>query len=243
MSLGKIAAIIGGVSALGALVSLLGDKSPKQGGAGQNSEEGALFEAFWQVVGREESRNDPTSWRANDLGSGASVGWIHFNQSYSLPTLLQHASQHDQNQWQALTGAYSQQLANPTWVKANNLNEPEIKNALLRFLGSPYGIEQQKAEARRSYWEPTLQAFEELRPDASDEYKVIAASTSVWIGPNRVRQAIALADTANDFNKWWENNPPYDVKGSGATETIRSRMPRQLENARSMLAYGQLANQ
>src|SRR5690606_19105505 len=114
------------------------------------------FEAFWQTAGREESRNKLDSWLGSDAGGGASVGWLHFNQAYSLPAIFQAANDINATAYREQLGAYADNFLDEAWVKKANLRDQSIQAAVVRFLGTPLGEQAQKKVAFDQYWAPTL---------------------------------------------------------------------------------------
>lgn len=211
-------------------------------GGGDNTEFGTgadkrLLEAAWQVAGREESRNNVADWRENDLGGKVSAGYIHLNQGYTLPDLFQIAARRDNAQFRALVGAYADNLLNPVWVKSTDLNEPGVKQAIIRLLGSPLGQLAQKEVFYTSYWTPGVQALLQVHPNADDVYKVTVAATKVWT--SELDAAMRASATADAFAQYLINNP---ISKDPDAEIAKWRMPRTVQNARSMLATGRLAN-
>lgn len=195
---------------------------------------GKLFEAFWMTVGREESWNRLDDWKDDDAGSGTSLGWIHFNQRFSIHKLFEAAQRDDPGQFRSVFGGYADSLADSSWVKSANLNEPNLKETIRQWLKTPWGEKIQKQVAKNDYFDPTMAAFAELRPGADDVYRVVAASTRVWTNLNNVRRGIEQNATVEGFSEQLRT-----AKGDHEWANIRFR--RQLANAKSTVAGEGLA--
>lgn len=189
---------------------------------------GSLFDAFWQTAGREESRNRLDSWRADDVGSGSSVGWLHFNQSHSIHLLMQEAYADNPTLFENTFGGMATSLRDSSWIKSANLNTPVVQDVLLKWLSSPWGEKIQKLAAKKYYFDPTMQMIDRVRPSASPEYRVVAASTRVWTNMGRVEQAVRDFESAEAFTAHFRNTVGGDIG--------RYRFTRQLANARSTIA-------
>ena len=194
----------------------------------------SLFEAFWQTAGREESRNKLDDWKDSDAGGGPSIGWMHFNQDYSIHLLMEEANADDPGQFKSVFGGYSDSLASASWVKSANLNEPNLKATIQQWLASPWGEKIQKAVAKKYYFDPTMQAFDELRPSADSVYRVVGASTRIWCDLNKIRAGIEANPTVEGFSEQLRT-----AKGEHSWANIR--FDRQLKNARSTVAGEGLA--
>lgn len=191
-----------------------------------------LFEAFWLTAGREESRNRLNDWREVD-GRWASIGWMHFSQGHSIHLLMKEAFANDPDQFNAAFGAYAPCLANERWVRSTNLNEPTIKPLLVGWLGTPWGEQIQRHVAKKYYFDPTMEMMDRVRMDADAVYRVTAASTRIFTAMKNVEDAVEAAETAEDFTDIFLQ----EYEG----QEVWHRFGRQLKNAQSTVATGQLA--
>lgn len=193
-----------------------------------------VFEAFWQVAGREESRNRLDDWR-EVKGRWASIGWMHFSQGHSIHLLMQAAAADDLARFNGTFGEYADNLRSESWVKSANLNNEPLKSKLKGWLGTVWGEKIQRQVAKQYYFDPTMAMMNEVRDDASDVYKVVAASTRIFMAMDLVRDAVRLDASPEAFSDRFERL--YKEQGN----VVWNRFPRQLKNAKSMLASGQLA--
>lgn len=186
-----------------------------------------LFDAFWHVVGREESWCEHDYWTADDVGNGVSVGWIQFNQGYGLLDLLRLA-QRDSRAFASTFGPYASNFANEKWVKSANLNTPNLKKVLIDFLVSEYGVLCQLRTAYEYYWVPSQQAVNQAHGTSVDNvYRILAGSCAVQFHPTvwgpmirQQRTALGLTEAAKKH-----------LLSKGHHVIVQHRLPRQLKNA------------
>lgn len=206
--------------------------SSGKAGASSKSQSSKLFKAFWQVAGREESRNQPADWRAND-GSGPSIGWMHFNQAHSIHLLMREAYKADPAKFKAAFNDQWQNFANEAWVKKANLNDWLYKGLLLNWLKSSWGIQIQGVVAKKYYFDPTMAMIDRIRPSADDVYRVVVASARINMAMSKVEALVRAHDTAEAFTNYLLQRDTGKI--------IWHRWGRTLKNARSMLSHNNLA--
>lgn len=191
-----------------------------------------VFKAFWWVAGREESRNKPDDWRAND-GSGPSIGWMHFNQAHSIHLLMQEAYKADSAKFKAAFSDQWQNFANEAWVKKANLNDWLYKGLLTNWLASAWGIQIQGVVAKKYYFEPTMAMLDRVRPGTDDVYRVVAATARINMAMSKVEALVRDHATAEAFTN--------SLLQRDTGKTIWHRWGRTLKNAQSMLSQNKLA--
>jgi hypothetical protein len=186
-----------------------------------------LFDAFWHVVGREESWCEHDYWTANDVGNGVSVGWIQFNQGYGLLDLLRVA-QRDSQAFTASFGPYTPNFANEKWVKSTNLNSPNLKKVLIDFLVSEYGVLCQLRTAYEYYWVPSQNVVNQAHGGSvSKVYRILAGSCAVQFHPSVWGPMIRQQKTELGLTEAAKRH----LLSKGHHVIVQHRLPRQLKNA------------